>query len=252
MGRLDGKVALVTGAGRGIGKAIARLFAQEGAAVAVCSRTPGNVEAVVADIAGSGGRAIGVVCDIGNPESIADTVARTVAAFGRLDIVVNNAFDVTTIQASVLELPVGQLQRQIDTGPVATLLMMQAAYPHLKASGAGRVINFGSAVGVQGTAGFAPYAMAKEAIRALTRVAAREWGADGITVNNILPIARTEAYDSTTSNDADWIPDTAIPRMGNPATDIAPVAVFLASAESGFMTGYSLTPDGGYLIDGAR
>src|SRR3546814_11167554 len=85
-----------------------------------------------------------------------------------------------------------QLQCQFDTGPVACLRTMQACYPHPKGRDGARVINFASSVGIKGTAGFAPYAMAKEAIRGLTRVAAREWGADGITVNNILPIARTD------------------------------------------------------------
>jgi NAD(P)-dependent dehydrogenase (short-subunit alcohol dehydrogenase family) len=255
MGRLDGKVALVTGAGRGIGRAISRLFASEGAKVAVLSYTPANIDRVVGEIEAAGGTALGVACDIGNAEQIEAGVDKVIAAFGQLDILVNNAFDMSSAMSSVVDLSAEQLQRQFDTGPVAYLRMMQACYPHLAARGDARVINFGSSVGIRGTAGFTPYAMAKEAIRGLTRVAAREWGPQGITVNNILPIARTDAYDASTQDDAagnSWVPDTPLARLGSPDEDIAPVALFLASKDSQFITGYSMTPDGGYIIDSAR
>lgn len=252
MGRLEGKVALVTGAGRGIGRAVAKLFAAEGARVAVVSRSQDTIDRTVAEITSAGGTAIGIRCDVSDPVQITDTVAKTVETFGQLDILVNNAFDVSTAQSSALDLSVEKLQRQFDTGPIACLRFMQACYPYLEGRD-GRVINFASSVGIQGTAGFAPYAMAKESIRALTRVAAREWGIKKITVNNVLPIARTDAYDATTeSEEGTWTPDTAIPRLGSPDEDIAPVVLFLASKDSQFMTGYSLTPDGGFMIDGAR
>lgn len=255
MHRLDGKTALITGAGRGIGRAIAKLFAAEGAQVAVTSRTRANVDSVVAEITAAGGKAIGITCDVAREQDVNDAIAGAVASFGGLDILVNNAFDLSTTQSSVLDLGVDQLLHQFQTGPIACLRTMQAAYPHLKRSGAGRVINFASSVGVIGAAGFAPYAMAKEAIRALSRVAAREWGADAITVNNILPIAQTDAYDATTADEsgaATWVPNSPIARLGSPDLDIAPVALFLASADARFMTGYSLTPDGGFIIDTAR
>ena len=255
MPRLAGKVALITGAGRGIGRAVAKLFAAEGARVAVTSRTQANVDRVVAEIAAGGGTAIGLACDVADAAQIRAAIDATVAAFGGLDILVNNAFDLATAQSSVNDLGVEQLLHQFNTGPVACLRTMQAAYPHLKRGGAGRVINFASSVGVIGAAGFAPYAMAKEAIRALTRVAAREWGADGITVNNILPIAQTDSFEATTVDDsgaATWVPNSPIARMGSPELDIAPVALFLASADARFLTGYSMTPDGGFIIDTAR
>ncbi|CAH0495305.1 SDR family NAD(P)-dependent oxidoreductase [Novosphingobium sp. CECT 9465] len=255
MNRLDGKTAFVTGAGRGIGRAIARLFAAEGARVVVTSRTSANVDKVVAEITATGGNAIGVACDVSREDDITAAIAATAEAFGGLDILVNNAFDLSTVQSSVNDLSVEQLMQQFQTGPIACLRTMQAAYPYLKRSGAGRVINFASSVGVIGAAGFAPYAMAKEAIRALSRVAAREWGADAITVNNILPIAQTDSFDATTADDAGtptWVPNSPIARLGSPDLDIAPVALFLASADARFMTGYSLTPDGGFIIDTAR
>lgn len=247
MNRLEGKVAVVTGAGRGIGRAIARRFAEEGAKVAVLSLTPGNVERVVADIQAAGGNAIGVICDISDPDQIKAAVDKVVATYGRIDILVNNAFDSSSaISPPIADLPIEQLQRNFDTGPIAYLRMMQACYPHLKASGDGRVINFASCVGILGMAGYGAYGMAKEAVRALTRVAAREWGPDKITVNNVLPVANTWSTDDIPP------PTNALSRYGSPEEDIAPVVLFLASKDAQFLTGYSLTPDGGMIIDSAR
>lgn len=255
MGRLAGKVALITGAGRGIGKAVAVLFAKEGAKVAVTSYTRANVDKVVQQIRDAGGEAIGVTCDVSDPAQITAAVDEAAKAFGGIDILVNNAFDLASTRSSVIDLSVEQLQRQFDTGPIACLRTMQAAYPFLRKSGSGRVINFASSAGIIGAADFTPYAMAKEAVRGLTRVAAREWGIDKITVNNILPIADTDATDASTKNEegeATWVPNTPLGRVGSPEADIAPVALFLASADGQFLTGYSMTPDGGFIIDSAR
>lgn len=245
MGRLSGKVAIVTGAGRGIGRAIAKLFAAEGARVAVLSLTPENVDRVVAKIEADGGTALGVPCDISDADQVKAAVDKVVAGYGGIDILVNNAFDPAVVQSSIVDLSVGQLQRNFDMGPIAYLRLMQACYPHLKASGNGRVINFASLAGVLGMPPYGPYDMAKEAVRALTRVAAREWGADRITVNNVLPIANTWGGDAPPATNA-------LARHGSPEEDIAPVVLFLASKDAQFLTGYSLTPDGGMIIDSAR
>jgi NAD(P)-dependent dehydrogenase (short-subunit alcohol dehydrogenase family) len=250
MSRLNGKIAVVTGAGRGIGRAVAQRFAAEGAKVAVLSRTAANVDQVVADIKAKGGEAIGVVCDISDAAQITVAVDLVVSAFGGIDILVNNAFDPSVVTAPVKDLSVEQLQRNFDVGPIAYLRLMQACYPHLKASGEGRVINLASIAGVTGLAGYGPYAMAKEAVRALTRVAAREWGKDGITVNNVLPIANT--YEEIPEMTGLPIPNTPLARLGSPEDDVAPTILFLASADSRFITGSSLTPDGGAMIDSAR
>lgn len=247
MSRLNGKVAIVAGAGRGIGRATAKLFAAEGAKVAVLSLTPANVDAVVADITAAGGTAIGIPCDIGNADQLKAAIDKVAATYGGIDILVNSAFDPTVPFSSILDLSAEQLQRNFDLGPVAYLRAMQAAYPYLKASGEGRIINFGSLAGVVGLVGYGPYNMAKEAVRALTRTAAREWATDKITVNNVLPVAET------------WGPEANVPpatnplgRHGSPEEDIAPVVLFLASKDSQFITGSSLTPDGGSIIDSAR
>lgn len=248
MGRLEGKVAIITGAGRGIGRATAKLFAAEGARVAVLSLTPANVEAVVGDIEAAGGTALGIPTDVSDADQIKAAIERVVATWGGIDILVNNAFDPSVVQSSVIDLSVEQLQRNFDTGPIAFLRTMQAAYPHLKASGEGRIINFASLAGVTGLPPYAPYNMAKEAVRALTRVAAREWGTDKITVNNVLPVADTWGAEANNIP----APDTPLGRFGSPEEDIAPVVLFLAGKDSQFITGYSLTPDGGSIIDAAR
>ncbi|MEJ6816118.1 SDR family NAD(P)-dependent oxidoreductase [Pseudomonas sp. LF-5] len=247
MTRLSGKVAIIVGAGRGIGRATARLFAMQGAKVAVVSRTAENVDQVVADIQAAGGAALGIVCDIAAPDQITAAVDKVMTAYGRIDILVNNAFDPSVVFSSVVELSAEQLQRNFEMGPIAYLRTMQACYPHLKASGEGRVINFASLAGVVGMQGYAPYNMAKEAVRALTRSAAREWGADKITVNNVMPVADT--WEAAVDVPA---PTNVLGRYGSPEEDIAPVVLFLASKDAQFLTGYSLTPDGGQIIDSAR
>lgn len=248
MGRLNGKVAIVTGAGRGIGRATAKLFAAEGAKVAVLSLTPANVDAVVAEIEAAGGTALGIATDVSDADQIKAAIDTVAATWGGIDILVNNAFDSSVVQSSVIDLSVEQLQRNFDTGPIAFLRMMQAAYPYLKASGEGRIINFASLAGVTGLPPYAPYNMAKEAVRALTRTAAREWGADKITINNVLPVADTWGAEATNTP----APNTPLGRFGSPEEDIAPVVLFLASKDAQFITGYSLTPDGGSIIDAAR
>ena len=248
MKKLEGKVAIVTGAGRGIGRATAKLFAEEGAKVAVLSRTLENVEGVVNDIQAAGGTGLAVVCDISDANQVKASVDKVVAAYGRIDILVNNAFDPSVVTSSIIELAVEKLQRNFEMGPIAYLRMMQACYPNLKASGQGRVINFASLAGITGLLPYGPYNMAKEAVRALTRTAAREWGADNITVNNLLPVADT--WGAAASNTP--APNNALARFGSPEEDIAPVVLFLASKDAQFITGYSLTPDGGMIIDSAR
>lgn len=247
MNRLNEKVAIVTGASRGIGRATAMLLAAEGAKVAVVARTLGAIDEVVHQIQARGGIAKGIECDLNHPEQITSMVNAVATAYGQIDILVNNAFDPGAPLSSILELSVEQLQRNFDMGPVAYLRTMQACYPWLKKSSGGRVINFGSMAGIVGLAGYGPYNMAKEAVRALTRTAAREWAGDNITVNNVLPVAKTWGDDVNVP-----APGNALGRFGSPEEDIAPVVLFLASKDAQFLTGYSLTPDGGTIIDSSR
>lgn len=251
--RLAGKVAIITGAGRGIGKAMARRFAAEGAKVAVTSFTPANVEALAADLNARHGEgtAIGIVCDVSQEAAIKAAVAKTVEVFGTIDIAVNNAFELASATRKVLETTVEDFNRQMVTGPLAALHMMQAVFPYMEGRD-GRILNFGSAAGFEGTIGMTPYNMAKEAIRALTRTAAREWGDKRITVNSLCPVALTESFQSALDQGLAEVAPSPIPRMGSLDDDIVPVALFLVSPEAGYVTGASYMADGGLTMDPGR
>jgi len=140
MGKLNGKIAIVAGAGRGIGRAAAKLFAAEGAKVVVVSLTPANVDALVADIHAAGGTALGAPCDLSDGDQVKGVVSKAVETYGGIDILVNVAFDNSAAMSSIADLSVEQLQRNFDTGPIAYLRTMQACYPYLKVSGEGRVM----------------------------------------------------------------------------------------------------------------
>jgi NAD(P)-dependent dehydrogenase (short-subunit alcohol dehydrogenase family) len=143
------------------------------------------------------------------------------------------------------------------TSPYMALLLMQACLPHMKTAG-GRIVNLVSAIGLQGTAGFLPYAMAKEAMRTITRVAAREWGRHGITVNSICPAADSEAAREAVSSGAldRFMKGTGavrpIPRLGSAAEDVAPLVTHLAGPHGSYLTGYTYLVNGGSCMSAAR
>lgn len=252
MKRLEDRVAIVTGAGRGLGKAIAKRFAAEGCAVAVVSLTAANAQKTTDEIVAAGGRAICIPADVTDLDGVPGVVAQVVEAFGTVDILVNNALEFASVVGNVVDLTQAQVARQYLGGPQAALAFMQACYPYLSRRG-GRVINMGSSAGVMGAPGLGAYAMAKEAIRALTRCAAREWGTQNITVNCICPIAMTDSY--TQAEDTGQLPtkvENALDRVGKPDEDIAPVALFLASEEGRYLTGTTMMADGGFMIDAGR
>lgn len=254
-GSLEGKVALVTGGGRGIGRAVALALAGEGAAVAVLSRTAQQVEAVAREIQASGGKALGFACDLTAEGAAARAVATAEQALGPVDILINNAHDtsVESMTAPVETVQPAQIIAQIQSGPLIALALIQACLPHMKQHG-GRVINMASTVGVKRLRGFLPYAMAKEAYRALTGVAAREFGEFGITVNCLCPVADTESSRETIASGVVGrrgdIPPIA--RSGDPERDIAPLVAFLAGPGAGYLTGYTYMVDGGLALDAAR
>lgn len=257
---LTGRVAVVTGAGRGIGRGIAVELAREGAKVMVASRSQGSIDATLGEIATAGGEAMGRVCDVGDARQIAATVAETVERLGALDILVNNAQSFgtarqpapTPVLTPLERFDDGEWERTFATGPTATYHFMKAAFPHLKASGAGRVINFGSYWGQVGYEGSAAYNAAKEAIRGLTRTAAREWGRYGITANVINPAIASDALKSFVANQPDRAEQAvqAIPmrRYGDIYADGGRLAVFLASDDASFLTGMTFQADGGLFM----
>jgi len=259
MGRLEGKVAIVTGAGRGIGRGIALRYADEGVKVAAASRSGGTVDTLVKEIKGKGGTAIGITCDVGYEDQIRAVVDQTLAAFGRIDILVNAAHGFGTEAsptASPEPWPLESYRNEeweytFRTGATATLWAMKAVFPHMKEHG-GRIINFGSQWGVEGWPGAAAYNAAKEAIRALTRTAAREWGKYQITVNCINPVIRTDGVAAVEKIMPEKVAEATarIPlgRWGDPYKDGGGLAVFLATEDGAFLTGATFPLDGGLTI----
>jgi len=245
--QLEGKAAIITGAGQGVGQGIAYALASRGCAVAVSGRTLSKCEATVREIEARGGTAIAVEADVLSHEDLSRNLDETISAFGRLDVLVNNAQVV----------PLGTLEQVTEesfragweSGPLATFRLMKLAYPHLKET-RGSIINLGSSAALRwDSAGYGCYGAVKEAIRQLTRQAASEWGPDGIRVNCVLPLAMSPGM-------AGWIeerPEEAqaflatvpLGRVGSCEQDIGDVIAFLASDESAYVTGQSLLLDGG-------
>lgn len=243
--RLDSKVAIVTGGAGGIGRGIVRAFVNEGA------------RALVVDINDEAGRALeselGVTvrylgADISQRASAAQICTAAVEAFGSVSVLVNNAH--ASRQAPLLQTTQAMLDLSLGTGFYPTLWLMQACHAQLKAT-AGSVINFASGAGIEGQVTQASYAAAKEAIRAISRVAANEWAADNINVNLISPLALTEgvkAYIATNPGAEErLLAGTPMHRFGDPEADIGRVAVFLASDDASYITGQTLMVDGGTI-----
>ena len=253
MGQLDGKIAIVTGAGRGIGRAIAILFGREGAKVAAISRTRETLDETVKEIEDAGGTAIAIPCDVSRKDEVDAAVAATIEAFGTVHVLVNNAHDRNGQQAPFMETTEAKFQQQFATGLFSTVHFMQACYPHLREHH-GKVINFASGAGVLGAYGFTPYAAAKEAIRGVSRVAAREWGEDRINVNIICPTSMTDALKESIEDPAimEIVSRTPLGIPGDPLREVAPLALFLATPGSDYITGHSFHVDGGNLMDAGR
>jgi NAD(P)-dependent dehydrogenase (short-subunit alcohol dehydrogenase family) len=246
--RLAGRRALVTGAGQGIGRAIALAFAREGADVAIAEVDTGKAEDTAAAVRALGRQAPCIPTDVGVREDCERAVETTTNLLGGLDILVNAAAWAQP-NTPVSDTPDDLYHRTFDVCMTSVFWTSRAAYPYLKDSAHASVINFASNAGTEGMAGNAVYAAAKEAIRGFSRSLAREWGRDGIRVNMIRPIAASPSL-------AGWIEENpklaaiqakAIPlgRFGDCDEDVAPVAVFLASDESQYLTAVTLPVDGG-------
>ncbi|MFI5717619.1 SDR family NAD(P)-dependent oxidoreductase [Nocardia sp. NPDC051750] len=243
--RLAGKVAIVTGGAGGIGRGIVRAFTKEGAAVLVVDIDEKSGKALEDELAGAGRF---LHADISQEVSATTIVTAAIEAFGRLDVLVNNAH--ASRQAPLLETTQDMLELSFGTGFYPTLWLMKAAHAQLAAN-QGTVINFASGAGIEGQKNQTSYAAAKEAIRAISRVAANEWAVDNINVNLISPLALTEGVESYIAANPGiedvLLAKTPLHRFGDPEADIGRVAVFLASADADYITGQTIMVDGGSI-----
>jgi 3-oxoacyl-[acyl-carrier protein] reductase len=242
-GKLEGKVALVTGGSRGIGAAIAKHLAADGASIAITySKGADAAASVVKAIEGTGGKAIAIQADAADVKAVTNAVEKTVATFGRLDVLVNNAG--TAIPKTFEETSLEEMDRVIDINLRGTLVATQAALKHIKSGG--RIIMIGSAVGERVlTPGLVPYSATKGAVKIFTQALSREVGSRGITVNNVQPGPIDTELNPATS---EWaVPQkaaTALNRYGH-VDEIAAMVAFVAGPESSYVTGANLTVDGG-------
>ncbi|MGB7859132.1 MAG: SDR family oxidoreductase [Acidimicrobiia bacterium] len=246
MSGLDGKVALVTGAGQGIGQGISYALAAEGAAVSVVGRTAVKLKATVDEIIRRGGTAIAVVCDVKDGDQVRAAVDQTVRALGGLDVLVNNAQEYNF--GSIIDIPLDSVEAGWKSGPLATLLFMREAFPHLHDGGV--IVNVSSPAAVgSDLAGVGAYSAAKAAIESLSRAAAVEWAGFGIRVNTIMPIARTPAieasFEMVPGLEEQLTASLPLRRLGDPERDIGPAVVFVAGPGGSYMTGSTLSVDGG-------
>jgi 3-oxoacyl-[acyl-carrier protein] reductase len=252
-GRLAGRVALVTGAGQGVGEGIARRLAAEGAHVVVAARRAGTGGPVAASIVSSGGSAVCIETDVTERDSVAACVQQTVDRFGHLHVVVHNAFAGAIshrLEDADLDRHWGAMSRTAVWG---SFFCAQLAYPHLAAAGAnGRLILVTSPSGVEGSANIALYSPVKAAQRALAKSLAREWGHLGITANCIAPVAASPAlitaFERNPALRAAIEDRTPLGRVGDITDDIGSVALFLASDDAGYVTGQTLVCDGGSFL----
>ncbi|TYL49943.1 SDR family oxidoreductase [Nocardioides sp. BGMRC 2183] len=250
---LAGRVALVTGAGQGVGQGIALALASEGVSVAVLGRTEAKLEETCTLVRERGVEAAAFACDVADTEAIPGVVEAVVARFGRLDILVNNAW--AGAHGPLLELSDRAFQKGYRTGPFAAFSFMRAAHPHLKASGDGAIINLVTSAMVRWDARtYGAYASAKMALKSLSRTAAVEWAPDGIRVNAIAPHALSPGlkwWTETNPEEAEeFVASIPMKRIGDCEDDIGRAVVALVGPDMRYLTGATIPLDGGQAFFG--
>jgi 3-oxoacyl-[acyl-carrier protein] reductase len=247
--RFEGRVAIVTGAGQGIGRAIAERFASEGAAVIVGDLVATTAGQTADMLTSAGGRALAVTADVTNAADAGRLASAAVESFGGIDVLVNNAGILRSTRAA--EVSPEEWHLVVDANLTGAFLCARAAYPALKASGHGRIVNMASMAGrATSTLGGVHYTTAKAGVLGLTRHLAREWARDGITVNALSPgIVDTPMVRASTDADrmAQVLASIPLGRLAEPS-EIAALVAFLASDEAAYITGANVDIHGGELI----
>lgn len=260
--RFEGQTVLITGAGDGVGRTLATMFAAEGADVAVAARTPAVVEAIVATVAELGGGAIGIPTDVVDADAVDRLVAATMERFGRIDVLVNSAFP-GSYRQPVLAMDADDLERwrqAVEIGSFGTLLVSRAVAPHLIAGGGGAIVNITAMSARKGFAGRSDYAVGKSGGQLLAHVLADEWGPSGIRVNCVAPgliwspvleqwmrdVAEEEGI-TYEEKLAEHVQAMALRRVAT-QEDVAHAVLFLASPHAAGITGATLDVNGGQLF----
>ena len=251
MKQLNEKVAIVTGAGQGIGKGIALCLAKRGVKIVCVGRRPEPIEETAQEIRALGGESFSMTCNTADRGRVKEVVQKTVETYGTVDVMINNAQSLPG-SSPVEETTYDQMYTAWSTGTVGSLNFMQECFPYMKKQGEGRIINFASATGMFGYAGQLAYACNKESIRGLTKIAAKEWGQYGISVNCVLPGAESPAAKEWAKKFPEKyeaiIAQQPMRRLGDAEDDIAPVIAFLSGPDSCYFSGQCLLIDGAYSI----
>ncbi len=246
--RLDGRLALVTGASRGLGRAIALALAEAGADLALVARTRADLEATAAAVAALGRRALVLPADVADPAAVERAVGDALAAFGQIDVLVNNS-GIATVKPLV-ELSVEEWRAVLDTNLAGAFYCCRAVAPGMIARRQGKVINVASVLGLQGLPGYAAYSASKGGLIALTRTLAVEWARHNIQVNCVAPGWFLTPMNAHAFADPKLrerlLRDVPARRPGQPE-ELGPLVVYLASAASDFMTGEVVVIDGGQV-----
>jgi len=252
-GVLEGRAALITGAADGIGYGMALRFAKAGGAVVVADFDEQKGAEAAGALRELGARSMFVRCDVTSKDAVQAAVAACVAEFGAIDVLVNNAYRGRGLQR-IEDKSDDVFEDAMRVCLYAAKWSMEAAFPHMRARGWGRIINFCSLNGVNAHMGSAEYNVGKEALRSYTRTAAREWARHGICANVICPAAASASFRKFQSLQPDVAAASAganpMGRMGDPEADIGGVALFLASEDARYLTGNTLFVDGGAHING--